>query len=152
MMSFYSLCFAFKLDSISFEERRLWGIRNLYARHFLCGSEHRIVLCSCLPSLQTKKLQWLHRGRPLIKFYYVMQKQQDFIKLDLFHLKDGVLRRKTQFWISCIQRKYSKTRKALEHCFLLRNNTVVWRLFRLFIFSLCIDDTGSSTKKYLTKN
>lgn len=96
MMSFYSLCFAFKLDSISFEERRLWTIRNLYARHFLCGSEHRIVLCSCLPSLQTKKLQWLHRGRPLIKFYYVMQKQQDFIKLDLFHLKDGVLRRKTQ--------------------------------------------------------
>ena len=25
-----------------------------------------------------------------------MQKQQDFIKLDLFHLKDGALRRKPQ--------------------------------------------------------
>ena len=63
----------------------------------------------------------------------------------------GYFAAKLKFWISCIQRKYSKTRKALEHCFLLRNNTVVWRLFRLFIFSLCIDDTGSSTKKYLTK-
>lgn len=96
MMGFYSLCFAFKLDSIPFEERRLWSIRNSLDISCVEVSLELYCVLSCLPSLRTKKLQWLHRERPLIKFYYVMQKQQDFIKLDLFHFKDGVIRRKTQ--------------------------------------------------------
>ena len=54
-MDFYSLWFTYKLDSISFENRRPWSVRNMYARHLLCRkwAENCILSCSCLPSLQT---------------------------------------------------------------------------------------------------